>query len=80
MNWYLCEKVAFIPVLNEVIHHMPELRVVAGKRPGLGIFFFLNSKHLELGELVDVSLPPKFQIDGVELKLRMYPTVRWLVA
>ena len=58
-------------MLNEVIHHGPELRVAAGKRPGLGNFFknFDNlfvlelGEHLgiELGELISVSCPSSFR-------------------
>ena len=65
-------------MLNKVIHHRLKLRLVEGKRLGLGKFFS-NSKHLELGELIDVSLPPKFHMEGVELKLRICPSVRWLI-
>ena len=37
---------------------------------------FKNYKNLKLGEIVGVSLPPKFQMDGVELKLRVCPSSR----
>ena len=38
--------------------------------------FFKNSMNLELGELVGVSLSPEFQMDDVELKLRVCSAVR----
>ena len=35
-----------------------------------------KSKNLELGELVGVSLPLEFQMDGFELKLRLCSVIR----
>ena len=37
----------------------------------LEIFLEIPRNNLELGELVGVSLAPKFQMDSVELKLRV---------
>ena len=73
--WHMSSQNASFP--SVVIHF--SLFLVYCTALGLvlvGRFFFLNSQNSELGELIDISLPPKFQVDDVELKLRVYPNTK----